>query len=71
MTKEAIYFGLIMFLLGAIVGAIVKAAISEQDNEYVEYLKMRVSRYEKDEMKIIERWEDYKKANHTGEKEDS
>lgn len=71
MTEEAIYFGLLMFLIGAIVGAIVKATMSEQDSEYVEYLKMRVRRYEKDEMKLIERWEAYKKAHHTSEKEDS
>lgn len=71
MTEEAIYFGVLMFSIGAIVGALVKAAISDQDSEYTEYLKMRVRRYEKDEMKIVERWEDYKKAHYTSEKEDS
>ena len=70
MTEEAIYFGLLMFLIGAIVGALFKSALSKQDSDYVEYLKMRVRDHEED-MKLIERWEAYKKADHTGEKQDS
>lgn len=71
MTEEVVAFGLAMFFAGTIVGIILRSALARQDSEYTEYLKMRVRRYEKDEMELIERWEAYKKADHVGEKEDS
>ncbi len=56
------------FVLGATAGALLKSAFSRQDREYVEYLKIRARNHEED-MKLIERWEAYKKSNHSGEKE--
>ena len=70
MTEEVVTFGLAMFFAGALVGAIFRSALSKQDREYLEYLKMRVRSHEED-MKLIERWEAYKKADHTSEKQDS
>lgn len=70
MTEEIVTFGLAMFFAGTIVGIILRSALARQDSEYTEYLKMRVRDREED-MKLIERWEAYKKADHASEKEDS
>lgn len=70
MSEDVVAFGLAMFFAGTIVGIIIRSAIARQDSEYIEYLKMRVRNHE-EEMKLIERWEAYKKADHASEKEDS
>ena len=70
MTEEVVAFGLAMFFAGAIVGIILRSALARQDSEYTDYLKMRVRRYEEDEMKLIERWEAYKKADRVSEEEE-
>ena len=69
MSEEIVAFGLAMFFAGTIFGIIIRSSIARQDSAYIEYLKMRVRTAEED-MKFIERWEAYKKAHHTSEKED-
>ena len=70
MSEEIVAFGLAMLFAGTIVGIIIRSTIARQDREYVEYLKMRARNLE-DDMKLIERWEEYKKADHASEKEAS